>query len=117
MSNTFIQHLTPPSTLLTTYPIISISLCTRCSTQLLLTPLFSKFGGKIVLGLTEGLSRISVRKYQSGNQKCTIQRNWHHRVHKTKKNRVKHHTKIFVYVPYVLVCLFSFPLRYSLTFI
>ena len=40
------------------------------------------------------MSRISVRKYQSGNQKCTIQRNWHHRVHKTKKNRVKHHTKI-----------------------
>jgi hypothetical protein len=40
------------------------------------------------------LSRISVRKYQSGNQICTIQRNWQHRVHKTKKNRVKHLTKI-----------------------
>ena len=40
------------------------------------------------------MSRISVRKYQRGNQKCTIQRNWHHRVRKTKKNKVKHHTKI-----------------------
>ena len=48
-----------PSTLLTIYPIISISLCTRCSTQLLLTPLFSKFGGKIVLGLTEGFTKLS----------------------------------------------------------
>ena len=31
----------------------------RCSTKLLLTPLFSKFGGKIVLGLTEGFTKLS----------------------------------------------------------
>ena len=28
--------------------------------------------------------QINVREYQRGNQKGTIQRNWQHRVHKTK---------------------------------
>jgi hypothetical protein len=27
------------------------------------------------------------REYRRGNQKWTIQRNWQHRVHKTKKNK------------------------------
>jgi hypothetical protein len=30
---------------------------------------------------------INVREYQRGNQKWTIQRNWQHRVHKTKTNK------------------------------
>jgi len=35
---------------------------------------------------------INVREYWKGNQKWTIQRNWQHRVHKTKKNKcVGHH--------------------------
>jgi hypothetical protein len=32
---------------------------------------------------------INVREYRSGNQEKTIQRNWQHRVHKTKKNKTK----------------------------
>jgi len=32
---------------------------------------------------------INVREYRRGNQKRTIQRNWQHRVHKTKKNKTK----------------------------
>ena len=32
---------------------------------------------------------INVREYRKGNQKWTIQRNWQHRVHKTKKNKTK----------------------------
>ena len=35
------------------------------------------------------LSLIDVRKYRSGNQKGTIQRNWQLRVHKAKKNKTK----------------------------
>jgi hypothetical protein len=31
--------------------------------------------------------QINVREYRRGNQKWTIQRNWQHRVHKTKKNK------------------------------
>jgi hypothetical protein len=36
---------------------------------------------------------INVREYRRGNQKRTIQRNWQHRVHNTKKNKTKtqHH--------------------------
>jgi len=30
--------------------------------------------------------QISVREYRRGNQKWTIQRNWQHRVHKTRNN-------------------------------
>ena len=33
--------------------------------------------------------QINVREYRRGNQKWTIQRNWQHRVHKTKKNKRK----------------------------
>jgi len=29
---------------------------------------------------------INVREYRRGNKKWTIQRNWQHSVHKTKKN-------------------------------
>ena len=32
---------------------------------------------------------VNVRKYRRGNQKWTIQRNWQHRVHHTKKNKTK----------------------------
>ena len=32
---------------------------------------------------------INVREYRRGNQKLTIQRNWQHGVHKTKKNKIK----------------------------
>jgi hypothetical protein len=31
--------------------------------------------------------KINVREYRRGNQQLTIQRNWQHRVHKTKKNK------------------------------
>jgi hypothetical protein len=32
---------------------------------------------------------VNVRKYRRGNQKWTIQRNWQHRVHNTKKSKTK----------------------------
>ena len=32
---------------------------------------------------------MNVREYRRSNQKRTIQRNWQHRVHKTKKNKAK----------------------------
>jgi len=32
---------------------------------------------------------INVREYRMGNEKLTIQRNWQHRAHKTKKNKTK----------------------------
>jgi hypothetical protein len=32
---------------------------------------------------------ISVREYRRGNQKWTIQRNWQHRVHKTKEDKAQ----------------------------
>ena len=32
---------------------------------------------------------INVREYRRGNQKKEIQRNWQHRLHKTKKNKAK----------------------------
>jgi len=32
------------------------------------------------------IRRINLREYWRGNQKWTIQRNWQHRVHKTKTN-------------------------------
>jgi len=32
---------------------------------------------------------IKFREYWRGNQERTIQRNWQHRVHKTKKNKAK----------------------------
>jgi predicted membrane protein len=32
---------------------------------------------------------INVREYRRGNQKKAFQRNWQHRVHKTKKNKTK----------------------------
>ena len=32
---------------------------------------------------------INVREYRTGNLKLTIQRNWQHRVHKTKENKTK----------------------------
>ena len=34
--------------------------------------------------------RLSVRKHRSGNKKWTIQRNWQHRVHKTKNNTTRY---------------------------
>jgi hypothetical protein len=34
--------------------------------------------------------QISATEYQWGNQKWTIQRNWQHSVHKTKKNKTKY---------------------------
>jgi len=33
------------------------------------------------------LNYINVREYRKGNQKWTIQKNWQHRVHKTKDNK------------------------------
>ena len=33
---------------------------------------------------------INVREYRRGNQKWTIQRNWQHRVHNTKKNTTQY---------------------------
>ena len=36
--------------------------------------------------------QINAREYRSGNQKMIIQRNWQHRVHKTKKIKQKHST-------------------------
>jgi len=36
---------------------------------------------------------INVREYRRGNQERTIQRNWQHRVHKTKKNKTKTQTQ------------------------
>jgi len=36
-------------------------------------------------------SCIYVREHRTANQKLTIQRNWQHRVHKTKKNKAKTH--------------------------
>ena len=38
-------------------------------------------------GYTRHRTKINVREYRCGNQKWTIQRNWQHRVHKTKKNK------------------------------
>jgi len=35
------------------------------------------------------LFRINVREYRRGHQKWTIQGNWQHRVHKTKKTKTK----------------------------
>ena len=32
---------------------------------------------------------VNVREYRKGNQIWTIQRNWQHRKHKTKKNKIK----------------------------
>jgi hypothetical protein len=32
---------------------------------------------------------INVREYRRGNNKWTIQRNWHHKVHKTKTSKAK----------------------------
>jgi len=32
---------------------------------------------------------INDREYRSGNHKWTIQRNWQHRIYKTKKNKTK----------------------------
>ena len=34
-------------------------------------------------------TEIHVREYRSGNQKWAIQRNWQHRIHKTKTNKTK----------------------------
>ena len=33
--------------------------------------------------------QINVREYRRGNEKYTIQRNWQHKVHKTKTNKTK----------------------------
>jgi hypothetical protein len=41
------------------------------------------------------LVKINVREYRRANQKWTIQRNWQHRSHKTKKKNEKHNI-IFV---------------------
>jgi hypothetical protein len=35
---------------------------------------------------------MNVREYQRGKQQRTTQRNWQHRVHKTKKTKQKHNT-------------------------
>ena len=37
----------------------------------------------------ELLFKINVREYRRGKQKRTIERNWQHWVHKTKKNKIK----------------------------
>jgi hypothetical protein len=34
-------------------------------------------------------SQDSIREYRRGNQKWKFQRNWQHRIHKTKKNKAK----------------------------
>ena len=44
---------------------------------------------KLVTQDTQDTGQINVREYRSGNQKWTIQRNWQHRVHKTKKNKAQ----------------------------
>ena len=36
---------------------------------------------------------INVREYRKGQSKLAIQRNWQHRVHKTKKNKTKTQTQ------------------------
>jgi hypothetical protein len=38
--------------------------------------------------------KINVREHRRGNQKWGIQRNWQHRVHKTKTNKTKKHNTI-----------------------
>jgi hypothetical protein len=35
---------------------------------------------------TQDKDKHNVREYRKGNQKWTLQRNWQHRVHKTKTN-------------------------------
>ena len=40
---------------------------------------------------------INAREFQRGSQKWTIQRDWEHRVHKMKKNKIQHNT---IYVGY-----------------
>jgi hypothetical protein len=42
----------------------------------------------------KGGQKINVREYRRSNQKWTIQRNWQHRVHKTKRNNSKTQHKI-----------------------
>ena len=39
------------------------------------------------------IANINDREYRSGNQQWTIQRNWQHRVHKTKKKQSKNTTQ------------------------
>jgi len=38
---------------------------------------------------TQECYKLNVRAYRRGNQKWTIQRNWQHSVHKTKKKQNK----------------------------
>ena len=45
---------------------------------------------------------INVREHRRGNQKRTIQRNWQHRVHKTKKNKTSVYYRIFKRISFVL---------------
>jgi hypothetical protein len=53
--------------------------------------------GRLVLIFSIGTSfskscdciEINVGEYRRGNKKCTIQRNWHHRVYKIKENKIK----------------------------
>ena len=35
------------------------------------------------------LNENNFREYRRGYQKCIIQRNWQHRIHKTKINKIK----------------------------
>ena len=48
-----------------------------------------KKGQSIETGNIRYTGQINVREYQRGNQKRTIHRNWQHRVHMTKKNKIK----------------------------
>jgi len=38
---------------------------------------------------------INVREHRRGSQKWTIQKNWQHRVHKTKKNTIRVGTPLY----------------------
>ena len=42
---------------------------------------------KVQLSVNNATNLINVKEYRNGNTKLTIQRNWQHRVHKSKKNK------------------------------
>ena len=60
--------------------------------QMFITDAKVKFNIKKTLTLFITLVTINFREYRRCNNKLTIQRNWQHRVHKTKKNKAKTHT-------------------------
>ena len=70
----FLLHLTRPKS-----SGLHVCRCTRCH----------NFGR---LYICKGTLYINVREYRRGKQKRTIQRNWKHRIHKTKKTKQKHNS-------------------------